>query len=57
MKLFRLEDDVATVIDSNYAYINTFITFLARIVDIINTMTNNAIEALGKLFNTLPKEE
>ena len=42
---------VATVKDSDYAYIDTFITFFDHLVTVINRLFNNAIEALGNLMN------
>lgn len=54
MKVFK---GVATVVDSDYAYINTFINFLERIVEVVNKMFSGFIENLGKLFSILPKED
>ena len=48
---------VATVKDSDYAYIDTFITFFDHLVTVINRLFNNAIEALGKLVNITKGEE
>ena len=48
---------VATVKDSDYAYIDTFITFFEHLVNVINTLFNNAVEALGKLMNLTKSEE
>ena len=53
----RLESEVATVIDSDYAYIGTFLKFLDILADIMNRMFGNLIDNIGKLMNILPKEE
>ncbi len=48
---------VATPKDSDYAYIDTFLEFLRKLVDIMNTMFNNVIEGLGKLMKLTETEE
>ena len=53
----RLESDVATVVDSDYAYIGTFLKFLEKLADIMDKMFGGFITNLGKLFDILPKEE
>ena len=47
----------ATPIDSDYAYIGTFLEFLNRLVEIMNTMLTNVIDGLGKLMKLTDKEE
>ena len=56
MKIMKAEGGVATVVDSDYAYINTFINFLERIVEVVNKMFSGFIDNIGKLFETLPKD-
>ena len=48
---------IATVKDSDYAYIDTFINFLDKLVGVINKMFSGFIENIGKLFSVLDKEE
>ena len=48
---------VATVKDSDYAYIDTFINFLGKLAGIINDMFGGFIENIGKLMAVLPKED
>ena len=47
----------ATPIDSDYAYIDTFLNFLNKLVTIMNTMFNNLVDGLGKLMKLTEKEE
>lgn len=48
--------DVATVIDSDYAYIGTFLNFLNKLVDIMDKMFGGLIEKIGQLLAVLPQE-
>ena len=53
----RLESEVATVMDSDYAYIGTFLKFLDILAGIMDKMFGNLIKNIGELLNILPKEE
>ena len=48
---------VATVADSDYKYIDTFIIFLGKLADVINTMFGGFIDNLGKLLKLTSKED
>lgn len=48
---------VNTPKDSDYAYIDTFIGFLTKIMTAIADVFDRAIESLGKLMKLTEKEE
>lgn len=48
---------VATVKDSDYGYIETFIRFLGMIVDIIDNLFGNLVTRLGELMSITNKDE
>ena len=52
----RLESDVATVVDSDYAYIGTFLKFLEKLVDIMDKMFGGLIDKIGQLLTILPQD-
>ena len=56
MRLDANTTDVATVVDSEYAYIGTFLKFLEKLVDIMDKMFGGLIEKIGQLMNVLPQD-
>ena len=54
--MMRLTNDVATVADSDYAYIGTFLKFLEKLAEIMDKMFGGFIDNLGKLLNILPQD-
>jgi hypothetical protein len=47
----------ATPLDSDYAYIQTFIQFLSNLGTVINDLFSGFIDNLGKLLGILNTEE
>ena len=48
---------VATVVDSDYKYIDTFINFLGKLAGIINDMFGGFIDNIGQLLKLTEKED